>query len=80
MSFCLYWMCNDSNYPRFQGEVLGLVRQVARVLVSDLRTALEPLWEAPSNSMLVKRAFAHGTARLVLIRKTFDLQQLLCFM
>ncbi|XP_045194118.2 uncharacterized protein LOC123549787 [Mercenaria mercenaria] len=40
-----------------QNEVVQYVHQVCQTLIQDLRTAFEPLWEAPSNTSVIRSAF-----------------------
>jgi len=54
-----------------QKEVLSYAHQVCQILIQDLRTAFEPLWEAPANTAVLQDAFLHGNL-LTYIFNIFD--------
>ncbi|KAL5022560.1 hypothetical protein ScPMuIL_001715 [Solemya velum] len=44
------------DLDNLQSEIVGMVKLVCGTICKDLRVAFEPLWEAPSNSQILRHA------------------------
>ncbi|WAR13090.1 hypothetical protein MAR_027270 [Mya arenaria] len=71
-----YGQCAAESGSGMFTELVQYVKGVVASLITDLRRAFEPLWEDPSNSYVVRQAFAKDTSSTDASLMTFGQQTL----